>query len=171
MATTLYKWLTIPLLGLVLMAGTPGRLHPFHVSVVEINHNPADSVMEISCKIFTDDFERILVKNYKSKVDLINPPDRKATDKLVYDYIKTHLLVKADDKSQTLSYLGFERDNDAIYVYVEITKIPAVKKVEVSTTLMYDLFDDQTNLVHVMVGGNRKTTKLEYPSKQASFQF
>ena len=120
---------------------------------MEINHSPADSVLEISCKIFTDDFERILVKNYKSKVDLINPPDRKATDKLVSDYIRTHLLIKTDDKTQTLSYLGFERDNDAIYVYVEIVKVASVKKVEVSTNLMYDLFDDQTNLVHVVVGG------------------
>jgi hypothetical protein len=45
------------------------RLHPFHVSVVEINHNETDKTLEISCKIFIDDFEKVLAQNYKVKVD------------------------------------------------------------------------------------------------------
>lgn len=67
MASSVYKWLLIPLICL-LMAGKP--THPFHVSVIEINHNAADKTLEISCKIFTDDFEKILAKNYqKSRPD------------------------------------------------------------------------------------------------------
>jgi hypothetical protein len=60
-----------------------GEVHPLHVSVTEINHNAADKTLEISCKLFTDDFEKVLSQNYKTKVDLINPPDRPAMDKLV----------------------------------------------------------------------------------------
>ena len=108
MASSVFKWLLIPILGLTTTAYV-AAVHPFHVSVVEINHNAADKNLEISCKIFTDDFERILVKNYKTKVDLINPADRKAVDKLVSDYIKTHLIITADGKPVEMSYLGFER--------------------------------------------------------------
>ncbi len=62
-------------------------VHPLHVSVTEINHNAADKTLEISCKLFTDDFEKVLTQNYKTKVDLINPPDRPAMEKLVSDFV------------------------------------------------------------------------------------
>ena len=68
MASSFYKWLLIPVLGIVLSSAGPStRLHPFHVSVVEINHNATDKTLEISCKIFTDDFEKVLAQNYKTK--------------------------------------------------------------------------------------------------------
>ncbi|HEX6192391.1 MAG TPA: DUF6702 family protein [Chitinophagaceae bacterium] len=171
MAATFYKWLLVPFLGLFLSKPADSRWHPFHVSVVEINHNPSDKNLEISSKIFTDDFERVLAQNYKTKVDLINPPDRKAVDKLIEDYIKTHLIITADGKPTTLKYLGFEREDDAIFSYVEVEGIPAVKKLDIVNRIMYDYFDDQTNLLHVVVGGARKSTKLEFPVKEAQFLF
>ena len=58
MVFSLFKWLAI--LGFV-------SLHPFHVSTTEINQNAKDKILEISCRIFTDDFESILEKNYKTQ--------------------------------------------------------------------------------------------------------
>ena len=59
--------------------------------------------------MFTDDFEKVLAQNYKTKVDLINPVDRPAMEKLVNDFIQKHLAIKADGKPVQLSYLGFEK--------------------------------------------------------------
>ena len=171
MASTVYKWLLVPFLGLILGKPADPVPHPFHVSVVEINHNPSDKNLEISCKIFTDDFESVLVQNYKTKVDLINPPDRKAVDKLIEDYIKTHLVITADGKPTSFKYLGFEREDDAIFSYVEAINIPSVKKLDIVNRIMYDYFQDQTNLLHVVVGGVRKSTKLEYPTKSVLLEF
>lgn len=171
MAPSFYKWLLFPLLGLGLSSAKDPVPHPFHVSVVEINHNAADKNLEISCKIFTDDFERVLRQNYKTRVDIINPTDRAAVDKLVSDYIRSHLVLTVDGKPAEFSYLGYEREDDAIYSYVEVPNTPLPKKIDISNKLMYDLFDDQTNLVHVLVGGNRKSSKLEYPKAEISLTF
>ena len=103
-------------------------LHPFHVSVVEINHNATDKTLEITCKIFTDDFEKVLTQNYKTRVDLINPPDRKAMDTVVKKYITSHLSVSVDGRPGSFSYLGFERDAEAIYSFVQIDNVTSVKK-------------------------------------------
>jgi hypothetical protein len=160
-----------------------GGLHPFHVSVVEVNHNATDKTLEISCKIFTDDFEKALAQNYpftesrgqdaahKTKVDLINPPDKAAMDTLVKKYILSHLSLSADGKPVKLSYIGFERENEAVYSYVQADNIASVNKIDIADKLMYDLFTDQINLVHVIAGGNRKSTKLDYPETNASFSF
>jgi len=144
--------------------------HPIHVSVVEINHNATDKTLEISCRIFTDDFERVLAQNYKTRVDLINP-DRKAMDKLISDYIKAHLSIRADGKPVNFSYLGFETEKEVVNSYLQVDNIITVNKIELTDKLMHDLFTDQINLIHVTVGGKRKSTKLDYPEKEAVLSF
>jgi len=168
MAASVYKWLILPLVSLVLLSARP---HPFHVSVVEINHNANDKTLEISCKIFTDDFEKILAKNYKTHVDLTNPPNHAAMDSLVKKYIFSHLALKANGRPVSFAYVGFEPDNEAVYGYIEVDNISAVSKVDITNTLMYDQFDDQVNIMHVIVNGNRKSTRLTYPEKDVSVSF
>ena len=60
MVTSIHKWFLVPcFLSLAPVFKTaPGTiaLHPYYISVVEINHNPTDKTLEISCKIFTNDF-------------------------------------------------------------------------------------------------------------------
>ncbi len=171
MAASVFKWLLLPLAGILLTAGKKPAPHPFHVSVIEVNHNAADKTLEISCKIFTDDFEKVLAKNYKAKTDLINPPDKAAMDTLVKKYILSHLSIKADGKPVSFHYLGFENETEAVYCYIEVGNISAVKKIEISTNIMHDMFDDQVNIIHTTVGGKRLSDKLDYPNKETSFSF
>jgi len=170
MASSLYKWLFIPLLALIFTSARPIP-HPFHVSVTEINHNATDRSLEISCKIFTDDFEKILAKNYKTKVDLGREDMKTAMDSLIIKYIISHLSIKADGRSLSLSYLGSENESEATYCYVEVNNIPAVTNFNIINTILFDQFDDQINIMHVIVGGKRKSNKLSYPEKEIEFKF
>jgi hypothetical protein len=175
MVTSIYKWFFVPcFLSLVpLFTAIPekGSLHPYYISVVEINHNPTDKTLEISCKIFTNDFESTLEKNYKTKVDLINPPDKPAMDKLVSDYIRKHLSIKADNKVSNLSYVGFEKEEEAVYSYFQVDNVPTVKKIDIVNSILHDFSDQQINIIHCIVGGKRQSDKLDYPKTEASFQF
>jgi hypothetical protein len=152
-------------------AGSAAR-HPLFVSVTEMNYNAADKNLEISCKVFTDDFEKTLANVYHTKVDLTTPANKNEMDKLVKAYIAGHLLLKLDNKAVTLGYVGYEKENDAVWSYFEVknTATPP-KKIDVVNSILYESYDKQMNLMHVTVGGNRKSTRLNYPDKEASFQF
>jgi hypothetical protein len=171
MAASGFKWLFLALTGIILMAGKKPIPHPLHVSVIEVSHNAVDKNLEISCKIFTDDFEKILNRNYKAKVDLINPVNKPAMDTLVKKYVFSHLSIKADGRPVNYHYLGFENEGEAAYSYIEVENITTVKKLEISTNIMHDLFDDQINIIHVIVNGNRKSSKLDFPDKETVFSF
>ncbi|HEV7780837.1 MAG TPA: DUF6702 family protein [Chitinophagaceae bacterium] len=168
MVSSVNKWLFIPLLAMVLTSATP---HPFHVSVVEVEHNAADKTLEISCKIFTDDFETTLAKNYNAKVDLINPPNKGAMDSLVKKYIYSHLSLRVNGKPAVFNYVGFENEAEAAYGYIQVDNIASVQKIDITNTILFDKFDDQVSIMHIKVNGNRKSTKLNYPDKEASFSF
>ena len=149
-----------------------GMMHPFHGSVIEINQNINEKTLEISCKIYTDDFEKILVKNYNKKADLINPPNKPAMDSLIKKYIFSHIAIQVNGKQVALSYIGFENESEAVYVYVQADNVAPLNKLEIATNLMYDLFDDQVNIIHLTIdGANRKSNKLNFPATSTEFIF
>lgn len=173
MVLLFYKWL---LLCNSLFSGPASPIpaaavHPLYVSVSEINYNATDKNLEISCKIFTDDFEKTLTTLHNKKVDLFNPKDKAETDRQVSDYVRKRLVIKLDGKDVALEFVGFERENDAIWSYFQ-SAVPATpKRVEISNSILYEAYDRQLNLMHVSVGGTRKSIRLNYPDKEAKFEF
>src|SRR4030095_6228534 len=159
MVVSIHKWFLVPCFLFLVPSLKPAPIeslyHPYYISVIEINHNQTDKTLEISCKIFTNDFETTLEKNYKTKVDLVNPPDKSAMDKLVSDYIKKHLSIRADNKTANLSYVGFEKEEEAVYSYFQVDHVPTVKKIDVTNSILHDFSDQQINIIHCTVGGKR----------------
>jgi hypothetical protein len=120
MVILVYKWLLLwPALfggGHLTQGPNNAAAHPLFISVTEINHNAADKNLEISCKIFTDDFEKTLTNIYHTKVDLSAPANKSEADKMVKEYIKSHLHLKLDGKPVTLEYVGFFKWLDGLIV-------------------------------------------------------
>jgi hypothetical protein len=145
--------------------------HPVFMSVTEIEHNAKEKLLEISCKIYTDDFEKILRTNYKTKIDLLDATKNAAMGKYVNDYLQKHFKLSTDSKPQTLKYIGFEKIEDAINVYLEIQNIPTVKKIDIENNILYDYKSTQISIMHANVGGKQKSTKLTNPATKASFSF
>ena len=174
MAILQYKW-SFLICWLLAFPGkdVPGpAFHPLYISVTEINHNAADKNLEISCKIFADDFEKTLASVYNKKTDLSSPKDKAEADKLVTEYIKTHLVIKLDGKPVTLEYVGYENENEAVWSYFQVPNVAkAPKKIEITNSILFETYDKEINLMHVSVGGNRKSTRLNYPDKDAKFEF
>ncbi|RZK21577.1 MAG: hypothetical protein EOO86_00535 [Pedobacter sp.] len=148
-----------------------GTKHPLHVSTTEVNFNQKDKTLEISCRIFSDDFESILAKTYKQKTDLSNPGMKAAMDEIVKKYIVSHLQIKANGKPVAMKYIGFEIDHEATNIYLEVEKISSFKAVEITNTILYDLFDDQMSIVHVVKAQARKSTKILFPDKKFATNF
>ena len=181
MAASLFKWFFA---GICLLSGgntgsrqdltplSPGAgSHPFYVSVTEIDHKAKDKILEISCKIFTNDFESVLEKWGHAKVDLSHPKDKAAVDKLIGDYVGKHLQIKVDGRVAVFRMIGSEQEAEATWSYFEADAIPSVKRIDVSNSLLYDAFDQQINIIHVTVGGIRKSTKVNCPDPNTYLEF
>jgi len=70
-----------------------------------------------------------------------------------------------------LSYLGFEREAEAVYSYFQVENVAVIKKLEASNSILHEMFTDQINMMHIMVGGKRKSFKLDYPDKEVAINF
>ena len=147
-------------------------IHPFHVSVIEINHNVTDKSLEISCKIFTDDLESTLATRFKTKVDLTNPSSKSAMDTLIKRYLQDHLLIKSGAKVFKPTYIGYEVDKEAVFCYLEIDGVSApLTNLTVNSSVLYDKYEDQINIVHAITPAGRKSLKLNNPDNAAVFSW
>jgi len=175
MVSILFKWslllslVNIPVFSTI-TSGNAGK-HPIFMSVTEIEHNSKDKTLEISCKVFTDDLEKTLRQTYKGTVDLINPKDKAAMNKLVSDYVQQHLSITADGKKTALQFIGYEHQEEGILSYFQVNNITAVKKIAIVNNILYEYKQEQIGIIHVTVDGNRKSTKLNNPEDKCSFEF
>ncbi len=171
MATLLYKWLLAFVLLHPATRLPADKPHPIFVSVTEIEHNTKDKTLEISCKLFTDDFEKTLRKHYTSKIDLLDEKQKAAMGTIVNDYIQKHLTIKVDGRNTPLQFIGFEQQEEGIMSFFQASNIAAVKKISVFNNLLYDYSEQQMGIIHVIVNGNRKSTRINNPESSASFEF
>ena len=168
MAVFLCRWLAV---GVLCVFSGFRPAHPLYITVTEINHNPKDKVLEISCKIFTNDFETVLEKMSGARVDLSAAGQKAASDKLIDAYVEKHLRLAVDGRPVALHFVGSEKENDGTWSYFQAGDVPTVKKIEVVDELLYDGFNQQINILHVTVGGQRKSTRLDYPEARAVFEY
>ena len=173
MATVVYKWLAVCCF-FTMTSFKPGKetaVHPLYVSVTEVNHNAAEKSLEISVKVFYDDLEQILEKNNNLQLDILAEKDKHSFDQHIPAYFGKTLVLTVDGKPTKLSYVGFEVDKESAFCYFEIKNINSIKKIDISNSILYDFNDSEMNIMHVTVNGNRKSSKVNYPEKEASFSF
>ena len=145
--------------------------HPLFISVTEIEQNQKEKTVEISCKIFTDDFEKTLRMNTKEKVDLLNPTLKSLMEKLVNNYIQKHLIIQIDSRQVAMKFIGYEQQEEGITSYFQVDNIASIKKIQVFNNLLYEFNVQQMGIIHAIVNGNRKSSKLNNPEVKALFEW
>ena len=145
--------------------------HPFHVGVIEIQQNASTQSLEISVKLFTDDFEKGLSNRFKMPIDLINPSRHASMDSLVKRYIWENFSLTVGEKRFVGRYLGYEQEKEAVYAYVEYPEIASLNGLEADCSILYETFSDQINIIHAIQRGERKSSKLSNPAHRVEFHF
>lgn len=168
MFSSSFKWVLLVCLSIAISSAT---VHPIFVGVIEIEHNAKDNTLEISCKLFTNDFENALRVHSNSKIDLLQPKYKPQMETLVNKYLQTHLKIWVEEKPVFMKYVGYEIVEEGIVSYFQVDHIATVKTITVQDNILYEMSPEQISLVHIIVGGNRKSTKMNNPDDKVTMQF
>ena len=146
-------------------------LHPIHVSVTEIEYDQKDQALEIMMRVFIDDLE-LSLRNHlnQPELDILNPKGVTA-DGLVKDYLDRHFKILLDSKLQKATYLGHEREGEALILYIEVKAVKQWKTITVHNAIIMSTYDDQSNIVHVYVGDKVKSLRLTKNTQQEDLTF
>lgn len=147
-------------------------LHPFHVSVCEINYNEANKSLEITHRIFLDDLEETLrIYSGNPKLDVLKESDAKEVNRLLALYFSERFTLKVNGANVVPNYLGEEREDDVMYCYIEVANVAPVKIIEVENKILLEIFSDQMNLIHIKAYGNTKSLRLKNNQEWGELKF
>lgn len=132
-------------------------IHPFYISLTEIRYNPKEKSLEISQKIFRDDLENALTSQYRSKVNFLDPGNKADLEKKIKKYILENNDIAINGEKLELTYLGYELEEEAIWCYLEVLKVPIPKTADVKNSILHKNFDAQQNVINFYFGKNPKS--------------
>lgn len=147
------------------------KLHPYFLSVTEIEYQPQEKSIQIASKIFTDDFEDALRNEFNVKIEILSATEKKKNEALINMYFQKHLKLSVNGKPVQFEMVGFEKQEEAIWTYLEVKNISGFKTITVFNDLLYQYRQDQINIIHCKYNTERKSYRLTYPDKEVGFSF
>ncbi len=138
--------------------------HKYYVSVTEINVK--NDHLEIIIRTFPDDIENVLSDTYGIKADL----SKKQTKSLLKTYILSHFILWTDhDRQLSYKYLGFTLEDGFLVLLLKADLPPDIHMLKVKNTLLFDMYDEQKNIVHFIEGKKKESYILVKEEPVATF--
>jgi hypothetical protein len=134
--------------GVVLLMLFASWYHPVHVSVTNIDLDAARGTMDLSVKIFADDFQDLILHKYS--VQLRITEQEKPGEKIdsVNRYIAEALRLEINgEQTAGLQFLNSRLNEEAIWLNYTYDHGGRIRTIRIVNTLMLEKFTDQTNLL------------------------
>lgn len=146
-----------------------GNRHDFHVSISEMERNADSGRLEIAVKVFTDDLEEAIARRGLQQANIGTSTEHDSAQVFIDRYLSEMLLVWDDNDPITLVYLGSEPSADATWCYLESEPLRSLGRLRVRNSLLYEVFDDQVNIIHFKNDGKTKAKMTDRSSAEAVF--
>jgi hypothetical protein len=146
-------------------------MHPFYISVVEIEHNAKDATIEISARTYTDDLEKMIQKEFNVKLDLSQANQKEQANKYINLYMQKKIALQVDGVKYKMDFVGYEIQKESTWSYFEIKEVKQVKQLNLFCELLFGVDPNQINIIHTTVGGVRKSYELASPNNTTQFNF
>ena len=152
-------YFTILLSFAILTAG----VHPFHLSVCEIDYNAGSKRLEVAIKLFSDDISNGIEEATGTNIHLGEGNETESADQELDVYIGRRLKVWVNEKPVSFTFLGRENNKDAnvTWCYVESEELPEITSIKVRNQLLTEMFPTQKNIVHITVNQVKKSLLLD----------
>lgn len=149
--------------------------HPTHLSLLDSKYEPKTRTLEVAIKIFSDDLDDAILKASGKRYHLGTPqqvPGFDGADGPVATYIRQHLaLTGADGRALPMAWVGMEGDLTAHWIYLEVPNLAPFQALRVQSTILFDVYADQTNVVNVEIGGTIRTLRTNASSPSGELRW
>lgn len=148
---------------LMCAASLNAAAHTSHTSLTRIDYNAETKSAEITIQTFAHDFEEALAPfNNKKRVNLDKTVN---LDEIVLKYLAAKFVLKnAQGETQKLAWVGTERKNDAVWLYVETAMPAGLAGATLANLMLFESHNDQINWVSARFD-NQKVDLVFRPSE------
>ena len=162
---------SILLFSLFLVLSATANSHPFYVSICQIDFNEENQSLEVSVKTFVNDLLAALKKNGVPELFIGEERENKKTNEYIFEYLKSNLKIRVNDKAVNYSFIGREMETDVLWSYLEIEGVSDLREIEVECSILTEVFDSQSNIIQVNNGTSIRNLLLTKRKTRDSITF
>ncbi len=145
--------------------------HKYYISVTQVDYIQKQLSVQITTRIFIDDFEKVLRERYNQDIVLAGKEETKDANKYIEKYLEDKIKVKINNQEMTLNFIGKEYDTDIVLGYLEIPNVKQINSIEITNEVLFDLFDEQQNMIKTKINSKEKSFLLNIDNKKAVLNF
>ena len=134
--------------------------HKYYVSVTEIEYVNEQKSVQIISRIFIDDFESLLRNRYDERLTLAIENEDDLVDYYTEKYLKEKLKITINSQTLEFNFIGKEYEEDIMLSYLEIVGVENISSIEVTNRILFELFQDQKNIVRFKINSKNKSILL-----------
>ena len=131
--------------------------HKFYVGVFQIDYIKEKKAVQITARLFIDDLEKALFKKFNKHFYITTKDEVVDTNAYIAKYLDEKLKMKINNKIQSIQFLTKEQEDNIVICYLKINFKDNIKDLEITNNVLSDIFNEQQNLVHLNINGNKKT--------------
>jgi len=134
-------------------AAGPAAAHKFYTSLAQVEYNAETKTVEVSMRVFADDFELALTRRAGRPVKLERTKD---ADHLALAYLReTFVLKNRAGEAKALKMVGIEVQNQVAWLYFEAEMPEGLGGARLRDAVLIELFPKQVNVVDFKWTGGR----------------
>jgi hypothetical protein len=131
--------------------------HKFYVGVFQIDYFKEKKAVQITARLFIDDLEKALNKKHNKHFYLTTKDEISDANVYITSYLAEKLKIKINNKVQVPQFLTKEQEDNIIICYLKIPFKDNIKDLEITNSVLTDIFKEQQNLVHLNLNSDKKT--------------
>jgi hypothetical protein len=134
------------------VAPRPALAHPLHTTLAELSYDATTRVLQVSLRVFADDFAAAVTRDAGARTVGALPPDS-----AMFRYVAARFAVAAPGAApMALRWCGVRRAGEVLLLCLRATGVRAIAGARVRSALLTEVFADQVNLVQATYGGRRR---------------
>lgn len=146
-------------------------MHKYYISVTQINYIEAKESVQITSRLFIDDFEKVIKSNYDETIILAEKDEPKIIDTYFDSYLKDNIKLKINNNVVAFNFIGKEYDGDIVRCYLEVENIKNIESLYISNRVLFDLESDQQNIIKTKINSKNKSVILTDNNPNALLKF
>ena len=139
---------------------TAAGYHRFYTAIFQINFVPQKKMVQITTRIFIDDFNDALKNQYHKTTFLGTDKETQDDINLMKKYLSEKLKLTVNGKFETLNYLSNEREDKVLICYFKINNITKLKSLEIENSILTEVHPEQQNIIQFSNNGTKSSLLL-----------
>jgi hypothetical protein len=141
------------------------------MAIFQVQFVPEKKRVQITSRIFIDDLNKALEKNYHVKATIGNGPETPEEIAILKKYFGENLVIRINNQSYPLHYKSSEMEEDVLVSYFLITEVSKIQQLNIKNTLLIDWNSDQQNIMHFTVNETKKSLIFTESSKNQMLKY